>query len=94
MDGKLVIPLGAWSMTREYLNGKVSPDGRCTLVTDCGYKLDRRLVPCLADVLDNMTVTELGAGTGHYMESIMQTKRIRNYTAYDGVPNIETLTAG
>jgi len=93
--GKFALSTGAWYMNDEYVRAH---DGNGTRVCPpkhhCGYKLDKKLVSCLAKLFAGRTVTELGAGVGLYQQAVLDTGNVLSWTAYDGMPDIETLTQG
>ena len=61
------------------------------------YHLDTRLASGIATLLGrgqrNVTLLDMGAGKGLYVR-YFRTAGLKNVTGYEGVPNIEELTAG
>eukprot|EP00908_Phaeocystis_cordata_P018189 Transcript_29588.p1 GENE.Transcript_29588~~Transcript_29588.p1 ORF type:complete len:239 (-),score=22.43 Transcript_29588:171-887(-) len=93
--GKYALSTGAWYMNDEYIHAHGGNGSRvCPPKHQCGYKLDHKLVPCLVALFAGHTVTELGAGVGLYQQAALDTGRVLSWTAYDGMPDIETLTQG
>lgn len=93
--GKFALSTGAWYMNDEYLRAHGGNGTRvCPPKHHCGYKLDYKLVACLAAFFAGHTVTELGAGVGLYQQAVLDTGHVPSWTAYDGIPDIETLTEG
>ena len=91
--GKFALSTGAWYMNDEYVRAHGGNGTRvCPPKHHCGYKLDKKLVSCLAKLFAGHTVTELGAGVGLYQQSALDTGNVLSWTAYDGMPDIETLT--
>lgn len=66
----------------------------CAAGASCGYRLDEKLVPCLGAHFGRRTVTELGAGVGRYQQALLSLGQVPAYTAYDGMPDVQTLTSG
>ncbi len=109
-NGKFALATGSWFIDdtfkhtyphgfRRQANGTVVceyPDTPDKVGLVCGYRLDRRLVPCLADLFNGGSVTELGAGVGLYQRAIQSASkgRITSYTAFEGMPDVETLSRG
>ena len=104
-NGKFPLSTGAWYMTDKYAkqasgielfaNGtRVCAAGASKSSIYCGYRLDEKLVPCLGVHFGRGTVTELGAGVGRYQHAVLSLGRVAAYTAYDGMPDIQTLTSG
>ena len=93
--GKFALSTGAWYMNDEYVRAHGGNGTRvCPPKHHCGYKLDKKLVSCLAKLFAGHTVTELGAGVGLYQQAALDTGNVLSWTAYDGMPDIETLTQG
>lgn len=94
-NGKFMLSTGAWFLAEKYLlKTGANKNLTCGEDTTCSYRLDKKLVTCLATLFAGASVTELGAGTGHYQRAIMASGRVARYSAYDGVPNIERITQG
>ena len=99
-NGKFPLSTGAWYMTDKYAKQasgiELFANGTrvCAAGASCGYKLDEKLVPCLGVHFGRGTVTELGAGVGRYQQAVLSLGRVSAYTAYDGMPDIQTLTSG
>jgi hypothetical protein len=94
-NGKFMLSTGAWFLTEKYLTTHgANRNLTCDDGVTCSYRLDKKLVACLAAFFAGASVTELGGGTGHYQRAIMASGRVARYTAYDGVPNIERITQG
>lgn len=90
---------GAWTLSKaltSQTSSKTCDDGTGETVSgvECNYKLDTRLASCLADFFAGYSVTELGAGLGRYKRRIEKGGRTRGYAAYDGIPNVASLTDG
>ena len=99
-NGKFPLSTGAWYMTDKYAKQasgiELFANGTrvCAAGASCGYRLDEKLVPCLGVHFGRGTVTELGAGVGRYQQAVLSLGRVPAYTAYDGMPDIQTLTSG
>lgn len=93
--GKFALSTGAWYMNDEYVRVHGGNGTRvCPPKHHCGYTLDNKLVSCLAKLFAGHTVTELGAGVGLHQQAALDTGNVLSWTAYDGMPDIETLTQG
>ena len=55
---------------------------------------DNRLAGVLANLFAGQTVVGLGEGRGLYRKIILGTGKVQSYDAYDGSPNINTITGG
>merc|ERR1719389_1469402 len=84
-NGKFFLPTGAWFLTDEYVE-KQTKNG----CSDCTYRLDEKFAKCLAGLFRGGSVTELGAGVGRYKKAIEATGLVTGYTAYDGMPDVES----
>jgi 2-polyprenyl-3-methyl-5-hydroxy-6-metoxy-1,4-benzoquinol methylase len=58
------------------------------------YYLDEPLADAISLVVEGGTLADLGAGLGMYSRYILDTGRIRNVTAYEGMPDVEKRTNG
>jgi len=68
--------------------------GWCNTATRIGHKTDKQLVHALVELFAGCTVVGLGDGRGEYRRLILQSGNVRRYDAYDGAPNIRTMTSG
>ena len=109
-NGKFALATGSWfiddKFKQRYSNGfRYKPDGAVVCEYPekpdkfglvCGYRLDRPLVTCLAELFSGGSVTELGAGVGLYRRAILKASdgRVTSYEAFEGMPDVETLSAG
>ena len=106
-NGKFALATGSWfiddKFKQRYSNGfRYKPDGAVVCEYPekpdkfglvCGYRLDRPLVTCLAELFSGGSVTELGAGVGLYRRAILKASdgRVTSYEAFEGMPDVETL---
>ena len=68
--------------------------GWCSKAVGHGHVTDKPLATALADLFANRTVVGLGDGPGEYRRLILGTGKVRAYDAYDGAPNIDSITKG
>jgi len=67
--------------------------GYCDKAVD-EHLTDEPLARALADLFADRTVVGLGDGRGEYRKLIQSTRKVRTYHAYDGAPNIDSITIG
>jgi hypothetical protein len=58
------------------------------------YDLDEPLAEAISVVTEGGSLADLGAGLGLYSRYIRNTGRVRNITAYEGMPDVEQRTDG
>jgi len=68
--------------------------GWCKTAVNAGHMTDKKLISALADLFTGQTVVGLGDGRGDYRKLILGTGKVRKYDAYDGAPNINSITGG
>jgi len=68
--------------------------GWCNKEVAQGHITDGSLATALADLFANRTIVGLGDGPGEYRRLILGTGKVRAYDAYDGAPNIDSITKG
>jgi len=84
-NGKFFLSTGAWFLTDEYVGNAVKRG-----CPECVYRLDERFASCMARLFSGGSVTELGAGIGRYKKAIQASGLVTGYTAYDGMPDVES----